>query len=265
MLIDFHTHAFPEKVAPKAMQVLAYNANGIPPQTDGTLESLRKEMQADGVKISVVNCIATNAHQMHNVNNFALEVDKDPDFVCFGSVHPDAPDALEELERLHEAGIKGIKFHPEYQKFDADDEKMKPIYKKISELGFVTTFHAGLDIGFPPPYHSMPPQILGAVKWLDTPVVAAHWGSMGQADRVIHTLGGIEHVYMDTSWGYGIITRAEALALIEAQGVDHVLFASDMPWHRPAWEMKVIKTLDLTAEEEAMICHKNAEMLLKIV
>ena len=162
------------------MQVLAYNANGIPPQTDGTLESLRKEMQADGVDISVVNCIATNAHQMHNVNDFALEVNKNPDFVCFGSVHPDAPDALEELERLHDAGIKGIKFHPEYQKFDADDEKMKPIYKKISQLGMVTTFHAGLDIGFPPPYHSMPPQILGAVKWLDTPVVAAHFVDLVQ-------------------------------------------------------------------------------------
>ena len=51
-----------------------------------------------------------------------------------------------EVLSMKEAGIKGIKFHPEYQHFYADEERMKPIYRKISQLGLLTLFHAGQDI-----------------------------------------------------------------------------------------------------------------------
>ena len=123
MLIDFHTHAFPEKIAVRAIQKLAHDAGGLTPQTDGTLGSLKAQMDRDGVDISVVHSIATNPKQQTNVNNFAMEIDRDPAFVAFGSVHPDAPDALSELERIKAAGLKGVKLHPEYQQFYADVRK----------------------------------------------------------------------------------------------------------------------------------------------
>ena len=156
MLIDFHTHAFPEKIAGRAMASLSHGSGGMVSQTDGTAERLKTEMERDGVDISVVLSIATNPKQQHSVNDFAIAMNRDPRLVAFGSVHPDAPDALEELERIAAAGLKGVKFHPEYQHFYADEERMKPIYRKISELGLITTFHAGHDIGFAPPYHCMP-------------------------------------------------------------------------------------------------------------
>ena len=156
MLIDFHTHAFPEKIAFRAVEKLARDAGGLAPQTDGTVASLKTQMLVDGVDISVVQSIATNPHQQAKVNDFAIGINRDPAIVAFGSVHPDAPDALEELERIAAAGLKGVKLHPEYQGFYADDPRMKPIYRKISRLGLVTLFHAGQDYGFPPPYHAMP-------------------------------------------------------------------------------------------------------------
>ena len=159
MLIDFHTHAFPDKLASRAMSKLSYESGGLIPQTDGTLNSLKREMTKDGVDMSVVLCIATNPTQQHNVNNFAIAVNDSPAFTAFGSVHPDAPDALDELERIKEAGLKGIKLHPEYQKFFVDDEKMKPIYRKISDLGLITSFHAGMDQAFTPPYHCTPERL----------------------------------------------------------------------------------------------------------
>ena len=143
MLIDFHTHAFPDKLAPRAIASLAHASGGLSPQTDGTVSALKAKMARDGVDISVVQSIATNPRQMTKVNDFAIEINVDPAIVAFGSVHPDAPDALEELERLKAAGLKGVKFHPEYQHFYANDEKMKPIYRKISELGLIALFHAG--------------------------------------------------------------------------------------------------------------------------
>ena len=45
MIIDFHTHAFPEKIAGAAISKLSYAAGGLQPQTDGTLESLKAQME----------------------------------------------------------------------------------------------------------------------------------------------------------------------------------------------------------------------------
>ena len=183
MLIDFHTHAFPPKLAGRAVAQLSRSAGGLEPQTDGTLESLKALMDADGVDLSVVLTIATNPGQMHKVNDYAFEMDRDDRIVAFGSVHPDAPDALEELERIKAAGLKGVKLHPEYQGFYADEERMKPIYRKISQLGLITLFHAGEDYGYPPPYHAQPEHLKHALGWFDSPVVAAHWAARASDGR----------------------------------------------------------------------------------
>lgn len=263
MLIDFHTHAFPEKIAGSAIQKLSYDSGGLEPQTNGTISSLKEEMRKDGVDISVVHSIATNPRQQAKVNQFAIEIDRDPQIVAFGSVHPDAPDALEELERIHAAGLKGVKLHPEYQQFYADDEKMKPIYRKISQLGLITLFHAGQDYGFPPPYHGMPEHLLGALKWLDGPVVAAHWGGFACYPQVLEKLCA-ENIYFDLSFGYSAMPRIIAQKIVDNHTPDRLLFGSDMPWHRPSWEMRLIHTLDLSDTDRDKILFGNAMKLLQI-
>jgi len=263
MLIDFHTHAFPERIAGRAVSGLAHGSGGMVPQTDGTLSSLKEQMIRDGVDLSVVLSIATNPKQQANVNNFAMEMDRDDRIVAFGSVHPDAPDALEELERIAAAGLKGVKFHPEYQCFYANEERMKPIYRKISELGLITLFHAGQDIGFAPPYHCLPEHLLGALHWLDSPVVAAHWGGYCCGADVLDKLCG-ENLYFDLSFGYGCIPKPNAQAILDKHGPDRLLFGSDMPWHRPEWELRLINSLDLSEEDKEKIFWKNAATLLKL-
>ena len=263
MLIDFHTHAFPEKIALRAVGSLSHASGGLFPQTNGTVSSLKEEMAKDGVDISVVQSIATNPHQMPKVNDFAMTINADPAIVAFGSVHPDAPDALDELDRIHAAGLKGVKFHPEYQHFYADDEKMKPIYRKISQLGLVTLFHAGDDYGFPPPYHGLPEHLKGALRWFDSPVVAAHWGGLGRGPEVLDKLCG-EHIYFDLSFGYSSIARDVAQAIIDQHGPNKLLFASDMPWHRPSWELRLLDTLDIGNDDRQKICAGNAIKLLAL-
>lgn len=264
MLIDFHTHAFPEKLASRAIASLSYEAGGLDPQTDGTVASLKEQMRLDGVDISVVHSIATNPRQQHKVNDFAIETDRDPAIVAFGSVHPDAPDALEELERIKAAGLKGVKLHPEYQCFYADDEKMKPIYQTISRLGLIVLFHAGHDYGFAPPYHCMPRHLLGALKWLDTPVVAAHWGGVGCGAEVLETLCGREGLFFDLSFGYSMMPKSIARQILDKHGPDRLLFASDMPWHRPSWELRLLNSLDISDADREKICFRNAQKLLDL-
>jgi predicted TIM-barrel fold metal-dependent hydrolase len=263
MLIDIHTHAFPEKIAERAIETLSHTSGGLIPQHNGTLASLKDEMAKDGVDISVVLGIATNPKQQNNVNNFAAEINKDEKIIAFGSVHPDAPDALYELERIKALGLKGVKLHPEYQNFFVDDERMKPIYRKISQLGLITLFHAGHDYGYGEPFHCMPQNLERALSWFSSPVIAAHWGGAGCKDLVIKHLAG-KDVWFDLSFGYGIMPKAFAQEIVDKHTPDRLLFGSDMPWHRPSWEVRLIETLDIAPQDKEKIYYKNAIKLLDI-
>ncbi len=260
MILDFHTHAFPDKIAQKAMDSLSFASGGVRPRTDGTAEGLRQHMKENGVDAYVVLSIATNPKQMQKVNDFAASLKADNVFP-FGSVHPDAPDALDELQRIKELGLRGIKLHPEYQQFYVDDEKMKPIYKEISRLGLAVTFHAGFDPGFIAPFHATPERIARAMKWLDTDVIAAHWGSLGMEEEVRKYLFGLP-IYLDMAHGSSCITRMGAERCVREHGVDKILFASDTPWHSPYQELDLLCTLGLSESEKQAILWDNGMRIL---
>jgi len=263
MLIDFHTHAFPDKIAKRAVEKLSFASGGLKYHTDGTADGLKRSMAEGNVDISVVLSIATNASQQKNVNDFAAFLNNENDIFAFGSVFPDAEDALDELERIKALGLRGVKLHPDYQGFDVDDEKMKPIYKKISDLGLVTVFHAGFDYGFPPPYGATPEKLAKALSWFSSPVVAAHWGGVWCADGVIENLCGRD-LYFDTSFGYGNMPKYHAEKIIEKHTPDRMLFGTDTPWHTPQMEMTLLSTLGLSDEDMDKIKYKNAVKLLGI-
>lgn len=263
MLIDFHTHAFPDTIAGKVIDKLSYTGGGMIPQSEGTVSSLMAEMEKDGVDISVVLSIATNPKQQTNVNNFAKMINDEKNIFAFGSVHPDAEDIFDELERIKDMGLKGVKLHPEYQEFYADDEKMKPVYKKISSLGLITVFHAGHDFGYKPPYHCMPDNLLRALSWFDSPVIAAHWGGSICGEEVIKKLCG-KDIWFDLSFGYGTMPKSIAREIVDKHTPDRLLFASDMPWHRPTWEKRLIESLDISQDDKDKIYYKNALNLLNI-
>ena len=263
MLIDFHTHAFPEKIAEKAITKLSFASGGLQPHTNGTLFGLKESMKKGGVDISVVMNIATNAEQQRNVNDFAASINNREDVFAFGSVFPDSPDALSELERIKELGLLGVKLHPDYQGFFVDDEKMKPIYKKISQLGLITLFHAGFDYGFAPPYGATPERLEKALGWFDSPVIAAHWGGLSCGDGVLKHLCG-KDIYFDTSFGYGTLPKYYAEKIIEKHGSEKMLFGTDTPWHNKEMEMRLLNSLPLGETEMQNITHNNAEKLLGI-
>ncbi len=262
MVIDFHTHCFPEKLADRAISTLSYAA-GVNPNFNGSPSGLMKSMDKSGVDVSVVLNIATNTKQQTAVNNFAAELNSER-LICFGSVHPDAENVFDELERVKDMGLLGVKFHPEYQKFFVDEDRMKPIYNKISSLGLITVFHAGWDVGFDKPYHCMPEHLQKALGWFSSPVVAAHWGGFCCWDKVIDTLCGIENLYIDTSMGYSAVPKPMAEQIIEKHGIDKMLFGSDNPWLDPALEMVQVNALDLNEEEKNKIYYLNAQKLLGI-
>ncbi len=263
MLIDFHTHAFPEKIAKSAIDKLSFVSGGLLPHTDGTVAGLKGSMQKSGVDVSVVLSIATNAHQQQNVNNFAAAINDGNQIFAFGSVFPFSDDAFGELERIKEMGLKGVKLHPDYQGFNVDDERLKPLYKKISELGLITVFHAGFDYGFAPPYGATPPKMSRALEWFETPVIAAHWGGINCNEDVIKYLCG-KNIYFDVSFGYSMMPKYYAQKIMELHTPNKMLFGTDTPWHTPDMEMRLLNSLELSQNDMDKITHKNAQKLLGI-
>ncbi len=263
MLIDFHTHCFPDSVAAKAIPKLSFASGGLKPGTDGTVNGLLESMKKHSVDVSVVLSIATNAHQQKSVNDFAAATNNKQDLFAFGSVYPFADDALEELDRIKALGLLGVKLHPDYQGFDADDPKVFPVYQKISALGLITVFHAGYDYGFPPPYGATPEKMAVALRQFSSPVIAAHWGGIGCCDGVLSHLCG-EDIYFDISFGYGAMPKYYAEKILEVHGAKRILFGTDTPWHSPEMELRVLDTLKLSDVELEMIKSENAKKLLGV-
>ena len=112
MIIDFHTHCFPQKIAELAMKILVKRSGIIHPSHDGTYHSLLNDARRCGVDYSVVLNIATNPRQQKNVNDFAVSLLDVEGIIPFGSVHPDSPDALTELERLKKAESRALNSIP---------------------------------------------------------------------------------------------------------------------------------------------------------
>ncbi len=262
MIIDFHAHCFPDEIACKAVPELASRA-GIPAVLDGRLSSIKNSMTASGVDASVILSIATRPAQTRKINDWSAQI-QDDSIIAFGSIHPDYADWKDELCRIKQLGLKGIKLHPDYQEFYVDEKRMFPIYEKAFELGLIIVFHAGDDIGLPPPYHCTPDRLLNIVKaFPGGRFVAAHMGGYGLWDEVEDVLAG-EDIYLDTSYCLGVMSDMQAVGIIKKHGWKKVLFATDSPWTSQSDHIRKIKSLNLGSEAEAAILGENARLLLDI-
>lgn len=266
MLIDFHSHAFPERIAERAITSLAEKGN-IRPYAMGKVEELIEKMDEDGVDISVVLNIATKPEQETNVNNFAISLLEHPRIIPFGSVYPGSDTSLSEIDRLCDAGIKGIKFHPEYQWFDVLDESVYPVYEMCGKLGMIVSFHSGGDVGFKAPFHSDPERLQRLCEMFpETTFVFAHMGGYNMWDDCAKIYTYHENMYLDTSIinTVDIIENETAKRIIDNVGTDHILFGSDMPWARASHSKTKLEMLGLSDDELKKIYYKNAKRLLNI-
>ncbi len=244
------------------MKILVKRSGIIHPSHNGTYQSLLDDARRCGVDCSVALSIATNPRQQKNVNDFAISLKEVDGIIPFGSVHPDSPDALNELERIKSSGLKGVKLHPDYQGFFIDEEKMIPIYEKIGSLGLITVLHCGYDIGYPRPVHCTPEKLATVLPAFGgAPVVAAHLGGLYAWDETEKHLCG-KDIYLDTAYCGGILSPAIGKELFALHGADKILFASDAPWNSPEIDLGLIDCLDLSESDKKAILGGNAQRLL---
>ena len=264
MVIDFHTHAFPDAIAQKAIDGLVKSSGGLYPNcSDGTLGGLKRNMESFGVDLSVVQPVITKASQLKTLNEWAASICSN-DIISFGAIYPHTEDYKADIDFVCSLGLKGLKFHVEYQGFSLDEPKMLKIYDYAFEKGLIVLHHAGFDPAFPPPYRSSPKQFANIIKEMQGGVlVAAHLGGERQWDEVEEYMVG-KNIYLDTSMGSTLYPTEQLVRIIKNHGSDKILFGSDSPWSRADEEIAFIRGLDISEEEKENILFKNAKRLLGI-
>lgn len=281
MVFDFHTHTFPDAIAAAAIGKLQA-ASHTRPFTDGTMAGLRAGMAAAGIDRALVLPVATSARQVPHVNDASIAINNaaaQTGVYSLGCMHPDFADWHQELKRLADAGVRGVKLHPIYQGVDFDDPRCLRILTRAGELGLFVLIHAGLDVGFPGVVHASPQMVLHALKAVGPlTLVLAHMGGWRCWDEVEELLPDTG-VYIDTSFSLGRMTpngdghyktpdelallgEAQFVRMIRAFGANRVLFGTDCPWGDQAAELKRFRALPLTAEEQERILWGNAMELM---
>lgn len=260
--IDFHAHAFSDKIAERTIASLA-EICGETPETNGTLADTERVMKSWGVDGFVIHSIATKPSQHLVCNNWAASV-KAPHIFPFGSVHPDGEDVMEELERIKALGLYGIKLHPDYQNFMVDEERMFPIYRRCGELGLPILFHAGFDPLSPQLVHCTPQGAANALAAApETTMIMAHMGGNEHWDEVEEVLcGKFKNLYLDTSLCAKAMTGEQCLRIIRKHGADKILLGSDCPWDNAANTIEKLRNIGLSEDEQHMIFAENAKRVL---
>jgi len=281
MIVDFHVHAFPDKVADKAIETLEaiYGAKCF---SDGKIASLLDNMQNTGIDLSVVQPVSTDPRQVIAINTWSSGLNQKNSFplIGFGTIHPKFEGYRDEIQRMKELGIKGVKFQPSFQEFYPDDENMFPIYEELIKAGMVILFHAGDEIRPAKIVYSTPPRLARVLDVMHNliddckyyvandsqktaKIVAAHLGGYQLWDQVEEYLLGRE-IYFDISYLFGHLDTQQIMQMIRSHGIDKILFGSDFPFAQPKEDIKTIKQLDLSNEERKGIFSENALKLLAL-
>jgi predicted TIM-barrel fold metal-dependent hydrolase len=267
MIIDAHTHIYPDRVAHRALRNVIGNIGGhLDAFTDGTRDSLLASMDAAGVDHSLVLTVATSPGQGEGILEWIRRTAPLSDrLVFFGSVHPHAPGFRACLRGMAAAGVQGVKFHPGYQDFPADSPAAYAVYEEAAALGLVLYFHAGYDPSLPGCEHASIQRLARLVRdFAGAKIILAHGGGYGEWDRVLDLLGG-KGCYFDTAFVLeSMKERADARELYR-QNEDFFLFGTDSPWRDQKHYVELIRTSEtLTADQKEKLFSGNIRKLIRI-
>ena len=275
MIIDFHTHNFPDALAPRAIASMVENLrHEFVPFGDGTLACQLAAAKADGIDRCVMCPIATKPAQADVILRTALEIrdgargeEAARVIIPLASVHPADPEYRRHLEAIVDADIRGIKLHPHYQGFRLDDPSVIPFFAAVRDLGLVVIVHCGFDHGFPDDLVSCGPAVISAllasVPGLGPRFVAAHLGGHlgsppGATDRLLET-----GCLIDTACLEILQDEPEPIRIMETWPTERIVFGTDYPWNRQRRLVEWVRAHRPTADLEA-IFHLNAERLLAL-
>ncbi len=269
MIIDFHTHVFPDKIAHSTINALKERSNSTP-YSDGTVQGMIDALNRANADIAITLPVLTKATQFDSVLNFAVEINKkyantDKKLISFAGMHPDCDNVEEKMLKIKSLGIKGIKIHPDYQSTYIDDERYVNILKLAKKHDLIVITHAGVDDGYKDePIRCPVDRVKKVIKEVDyNKFVLAHFGGHRLSEQVFNELAGL-NVYFDTAFTLHEIDKQTFVKIVEKHGEDKILFATDCPWRDIKIDYDILKSYELDKDIFDKITYQNAVKLLNL-
>ncbi len=260
-IIDFHTHAFPDPLAERAMKALQEEGD-IPAYLDGRIASLLGSMDRNGIDRSVVCSIATRPAQFDPILKWSRAIASDR-IRPFPSFHPDDPGWRDRIAAVKGEGFRGIKWHPYYQEFDIVRPDLFRMYERIARAGLVLLLHTGYDFSFVHTPLADPARILRiAETFPELKLVPTHLGAWEMWDEVERLLVG-RPVYMEVSFACQFMSAERARSIMSRHPAEYLLFGTDSPWADQGEALSLFRGLHLTPATEKSILYENALRLLE--
>ena len=261
-IIDIHAHIYPEKIAKKATETIGVFYDIPMEMPAGTTDRLLEDGKNAGITGYIVHSCATKPEQVKSINDFIkTEIDKHSEFIGFMTLHQDLTEEemKSEVNRCKQAGFKGVKLHPDFQKFYIDEEKAEKFYRAVGS-DFPILFHTGDDrYEFSKPHRL----VKMAKKYPNTTFIAAHFGGYRcWGEAAIYQ--GLKNVYFDTCSSLPMISTKLAKEIIDMLGADRFFFATDFPMWDATEELERFNNIPLTEAEREMILSGNIKRLLKL-
>lgn len=267
MIIDAHTHIYPDPVAGKAISTVIENGNGLVETfTDGTFNGLLRSMNNAGIDYSIVLPVATNYEQGNGILQWIRAIAPNSRrIIFFGSVHPLDPDYRNTIQKIKADGLQGIKFHPGYQNFPADSADAFKVYEEVVKNDLVLHFHSGFDPSLPECDYTSVERFANLVKHFpEAKIVLAHAGGMDEWQKVMDLLGN-KGCYFDIAWVLEKMQENETAKKLYMQNEDYFLFGTDSPWCDQKKYVQLIQNSEtLTQKQRDKMFFKNILKLIRI-
>lgn len=258
--IDFHSHVYPDAIAPKAAESIRQFYHLGDNTMDGRVQTLLEHGDKAGIREFVILPVAMRPDRTRHINDFILEqVAKQPRFYGYGTVHAAMDNITEEVQYIMDHGLRGLKMHPDSQVFAIDDTRLFPVYEMIQGK-LPVIFHMG-DHRFDYSHPARLRHVLELFPKLQ--VIAAHFGGYTMHEIAAQELKG-KDCFFDVSSSLMFMEEGVAEKYINHYGADRFVYGSDFPMWDPVKEMERFLRLKLTDDQFEQIAHITAEQILNI-
>ena len=263
-IIDAHCHIYPDGIARKAVQAVDRFYGGLPEDHyDGTIATLLKSGSAAGITKFVVHSVATSPHQVHSINRFISksQMEAGGAFIGMGTLHLESDDLRRDFEELRALGLRGVKLHPDIQRFNIDDPRAMEIYAMCEDADLSVCAHTG-DARYD---YSNPNRVVNVLKAFPRlKFIGAHFGGWSMWDEAARVLPDYPNIVVDSSSTFYAVSPEKAKALIRIWTPERVLFGTDYPMWTQKPDIDRLLQLGLTDEDYENIFWRNCERLFQV-
>jgi len=214
-----------------------------------SIKDVLREMERHNIKKSLVFPNPHVGDKYPELNDMVIEAKKEyqSKIIGFGRVDPRrGEEAIEEITRIHELGLIGVKLHPYVECFRPDHPFFDEFFSTLAELGMFILVHTGTL--FSSPGHIR--QVLK--KYPDLEIILGHL-----QEGCIPLMRDYENVYSDTSG-----SRVRLLEYAAESCGDKIMFGSDYPYLNHRVQMEVVKAAEISESVKNKIFAGNFERLL---